>query len=74
MGRFHAHQGIDIFAGTDINITPVIAAYPGYLTTSARLEIHGHCACAERPAQSRNTNLAILHPHGRPVRELIRLG
>jgi len=28
----HLHQGIDIFAGTDINVTPVIAAYPGYLT------------------------------------------
>jgi len=28
----HTHQGIDIFAGTDVNITPVIAAYPGYLT------------------------------------------
>jgi hypothetical protein len=28
----HRHQGIDIFAGTDINVTPVIAAYPGYLT------------------------------------------
>ncbi len=28
----HRHQGIDIFAGTDIDITPVIAAYPGYLT------------------------------------------
>ena len=28
----HSHQGIDIFAGTDVNITPVIAAYPGYLT------------------------------------------
>jgi murein DD-endopeptidase MepM/ murein hydrolase activator NlpD len=27
----HLHQGIDIFAGTDIGITPVIAAYPGYL-------------------------------------------
>ena len=26
------HQGIDIFAGTDIGITKVIAAYPGYLT------------------------------------------
>jgi hypothetical protein len=32
MGRGHTHQGIDIFAGTDIDITPVIAAYPGYLT------------------------------------------
>ena len=32
MGRGHKHQGIDIFAGTDINITPVVAAYPGYLT------------------------------------------
>jgi len=28
----HRHQGIDIFAGTDVDITPVIAAYPGYLT------------------------------------------
>lgn len=28
----HRHQGIDIFGGTDVNVTPVIAAYPGYLT------------------------------------------
>lgn len=28
----HRHQGVDIFSGTDINITPVIAAYPGFLT------------------------------------------
>ncbi|MEP7135212.1 MAG: hypothetical protein ABI904_09795 [Chloroflexota bacterium] len=28
----HSHQGIDIFAGTNINITQVISAYPGYLT------------------------------------------
>ena len=28
----HTHQGIDIFAGTDVNIAPVVAAYPGYLT------------------------------------------
>ncbi len=28
----HRHQGIDIFAGTDIDVTPVIAANPGYLT------------------------------------------
>jgi murein DD-endopeptidase MepM/ murein hydrolase activator NlpD len=26
------HQGIDIFGGTDINVTPVYAAYDGYLT------------------------------------------
>lgn len=32
MGGGHVHQGIDIFAGTDVNVTPVIAAYPGYLT------------------------------------------
>jgi len=32
MRRYHTHQGIDIFAGTDINITQVIAAYPGFLT------------------------------------------
>ncbi len=28
----HHHQGIDIFAGTEAGVTPVIAAYPGYLT------------------------------------------
>jgi hypothetical protein len=28
----HTHQGIDIFAGTDVNVTQVISAYPGYLT------------------------------------------
>jgi len=26
------HQGIDIFAGTGVDVTPIIAAYPGYLT------------------------------------------
>lgn len=31
-GPRHAHQGIDIFAGTELGITPVVAAYPGYLT------------------------------------------
>ena len=31
----HPHQGVDIFAGTDVNITDVIAAYPGYLTRQA---------------------------------------
>lgn len=28
----HHHQGLDIFGGGDLNQTPVIAAYPGYLT------------------------------------------
>lgn len=28
----HRHQGIDIFAGTDVNVTPVIAVYYGFLT------------------------------------------
>lgn len=31
-GLRHTHQGVDVFAGTDVGITPVIAAYPGYLT------------------------------------------
>ncbi len=31
----HRHQGIDIFAGTDVGVTPVYAAYPGYLTRQA---------------------------------------
>jgi hypothetical protein len=32
MGRGHLHQGIDIFAGTEVGVTRVIAAYPGFLT------------------------------------------
>ena len=28
----HKHQGLDIFGGTDVGITPVVAAYDGYLT------------------------------------------
>jgi hypothetical protein len=28
----HRHQGIDIFAGTEPGVTPVIAVYPGYLS------------------------------------------
>ena len=28
----HHHTGIDIFAGTDVGITPIYAAYDGYLT------------------------------------------
>ena len=28
----HRHQGIDIFAGTEIGVTQVVSAYPGYLT------------------------------------------
>lgn len=31
-GLRHIHQGIDIFAGTDVGLTPVVAAYPGHLT------------------------------------------
>jgi peptidoglycan LD-endopeptidase LytH len=31
-GLRHTHQGIDIFAGTDVGLTKVISAYPGYLT------------------------------------------
>lgn len=28
----HHHTGLDIFGGTDVGVTPVVAAYPGYLT------------------------------------------
>ena len=28
----HRHQGLDIFGGQGIGVTPVISAYPGYLT------------------------------------------
>jgi len=28
----HRHTGIDIFAGTEVGVTPIVAAYSGYLT------------------------------------------
>lgn len=28
----HKHQGVDIFSGTEVGVTPIIAAYDGYLT------------------------------------------
>lgn len=28
----HRHQGLDIFGPTELNATPILAAYPGYLT------------------------------------------
>jgi hypothetical protein len=31
----HRHSGIDIFGGTDVGITQIFAAYPGYLTREA---------------------------------------
>ncbi len=31
----HRHQGIDIFGGTGVGKTPVVSAYPGYLTRLA---------------------------------------
>jgi murein DD-endopeptidase MepM/ murein hydrolase activator NlpD len=31
----HRHQGLDIFGGSALNQTPVVAAYPGYLTRLA---------------------------------------
>lgn len=31
----HRHSGIDIFAGTEVGVTPVVAAYSGYLTREA---------------------------------------
>jgi hypothetical protein len=31
----HRHSGLDIFGGTDVGVTPVVAAYSGYLTRQA---------------------------------------
>lgn len=31
----HRHSGIDIFSGTEVGVTPVYAAYAGYLTRKA---------------------------------------
>ncbi|MBC7877973.1 MAG: hypothetical protein H7Y59_12460 [Anaerolineales bacterium] len=28
----HRHAGIDIFSGIEVGVTPIVAAYPGYLT------------------------------------------
>ncbi len=34
-GGGHHHQGIDIFGGEDPGVTPVVAAYPGFITRLA---------------------------------------
>ena len=47
----HPHQGIDIFAGTDVGITEVIAAYPGYLTRLADWKSSLIIRIAEDPLQ-----------------------
>lgn len=31
----HRHAGVDIFSGTEVGVTPVVAAYPGFLTREA---------------------------------------
>lgn len=31
----HRHSGLDIFAGTGVGVTPIVAAYPGWLTREA---------------------------------------
>jgi hypothetical protein len=31
-GLRHTHQGIDVFGGPEAGLTPVVSAYPGYLT------------------------------------------
>jgi hypothetical protein len=59
-GLRHTHQGIDIFAGTDVGITPVIAAYPGYLTRLPEWK----SAVIVRVPDDRGS----LYPHGRPER------
>ncbi len=28
----HRHSGLDIFGGTEVGVTPIVAAYPGYLS------------------------------------------
>ncbi|MFN9357888.1 MAG: hypothetical protein ACK6A4_13890, partial [Alphaproteobacteria bacterium] len=28
----HRHSGLDVFGGTEVGITPIVAAYSGYLT------------------------------------------
>lgn len=31
----HRHSGLDIFSGTEVGVTPIVASYPGYLTREA---------------------------------------
>jgi len=48
----HRHQGIDIFAGTGVGITPVIAAYPGYLSRQPDWKSTVIIRVAEDPLQA----------------------
>ncbi len=47
----HRHTGIDIFGGTEVGITPVIVAYPGYLTREADWKSSAIIRVPEDPLQ-----------------------
>ena len=48
----HRHSGIDIFAGTEVGVTPVSAAYAGYLTRKTDWKSSVIIRVADDPLQS----------------------
>ena len=50
--------------GPKSDVTRVIAAYPRLSVPPARLEIIRHSTSTQRPAQSRQSDMVVLHPYG----------
>ena len=69
----HRHQGVDIFAGTDVNVTPVVAAYPGLLTRLPEWKSTVIVRVPRDPLSTGSPDLGLLHPHGGRQRQLLYL-
>lgn len=74
----HRHQGIDIFGGTEVGLTPVVATYPGYPTRLSNWRSSVIVRVPEDPlpkaySAPHSPDLAILYPHGGSGRQFVHL-
>jgi peptidoglycan LD-endopeptidase LytH len=58
----HRHSGIDIFGGTDVGVTPVVAAYPGYLTRKSDWKSSVIIRVPDNPLQT-GTQIWVYYTH-----------
>ena len=58
------HSGLDIFGLEGNGVTPVYAAYDGYVTPPAGMDQRGDHPPPGRSSSARSANLDLLHPYG----------
>ena len=61
----HRHTGLDIFGGSQPGVTPVFAAYDGYLTRLPDWKSSLIIRIPSDPLQPEPPDLDLLHPYGR---------